>query len=122
VSVLVIRAPIAPADVVGLCDRLRRIVAAGEAPVIACDVRDLVRPDALTVHALARLQLTARRLGRRVCLRHAPPALRDLLSFAGLAEALPLAGGLCVEPGGQPEQGEQPGGVEERVEPRDPPV
>jgi ABC-type transporter Mla MlaB component len=122
VSVLVIGAPIADADVAGLCARVRRLAAESEARIIVCDVRGLVRPDALTVHALARLQLTARRLGRRVRLLHAPPELRDLLRFVGLDEALPPAGDLRVEPGRQPEQRKQPLGVEERVQPRDPAV
>jgi anti-anti-sigma regulatory factor len=119
-NVLVIGAPIACADVPGLCDRVRRRVEETDAEVILCDVRGLGRPDALTIHALARLQLTARRLGRRVRLLDPPPELRDLLRFVGLDEALPAAGDLPVEPVGQAEQREQPGRVEERVEPGDP--
>jgi anti-anti-sigma regulatory factor len=122
VSVLVIGAPIADADVAGLCARVRRLAAESEARIIVCDVRGLVRPDALTVHALARLQLTARRLGRRVRLLHPPPELRDLLRFVGLDEALPATGGLRVEPVGQAEEREEPRRVEERVEPGDPAV
>jgi anti-anti-sigma regulatory factor len=122
-SALVIGAPIACADVPGLCERVRRRAAESDADVIVCDVRGLVRPDALTVHALARLQLTARRLGRRVGLLDPPPELRDLLRFVGLDEALPATrGGLRVEPVGQPEEREEPRGVEERVEPGDPAV
>jgi ABC-type transporter Mla MlaB component len=122
VSALVIGAPIACADVPGLCDRLRRRAAQSDADVILCDVRGLVRPDATCVHALARLQLTARRLGRRVRLLDPPPELRDLLRFVGLDEALPATGGLRVEPVGQAEEREEPRRVEERVEPGDPAV
>jgi ABC-type transporter Mla MlaB component len=122
VSALVIGAPIACADVPGLCDRLRRRAAQSDAEVILCDVRGLVRPDATCVHALARLQLTARRLGRRVRLLDPPPELRDLLRFVGLDEALPATGGLRVEPVGQAEEREEPRRVEERVEPGDPAV
>jgi ABC-type transporter Mla MlaB component len=122
VSALVIGAPIACADVPGLCDRLRRRAAQSDADVILCDVRGLVRPDATCVHALARLQLTARRLGYRVRPRDPPPELRDLLRFVGLDEALPATGGLRVEPVGQAEEREEPRRVEERVEPGDPAV
>jgi ABC-type transporter Mla MlaB component len=121
-SALVIRAPIACADVAGLCGRVRRRAAESDADVILCDVRGLVRADVLTVHALARVQLTARRLGRRVRLLDPPPELRDLLRFVGLDEALPAARGLRVEPVGQAEEREEPRGVEERVEPGDPAV
>jgi ABC-type transporter Mla MlaB component len=121
-TALVIGAPIACADVPGLCERVRQRAAQSEAEVILCDVRGLVRADVLTVHALARLQLTARRLGRRVRLLDAPPELLDLLRFVGLDEALPPAGGLRVEPLGQAEEREEPRGVEERVEPGDPAV
>jgi ABC-type transporter Mla MlaB component len=121
-TALVIGAPIACADVPGLCERVRRRAAESDADVIVCDVRGLVRPDALTVNALARVQLTARRLGRRVRLLDAPPELLDLLRFFGLDEALPAAADLVVEPLGQAEEREEPRGVEERVEPGDPPV
>ena len=118
---LVFGAPIAWADVPGLCDRVRRRVEETDADVILCDVRGLGRPDALTIHALARLQLTARRLGRAVRLLDPPPELRDLLRFVGLDEALPT-GGLRVEPVGQAEEREEARRVEERVEPGDPAV
>jgi ABC-type transporter Mla MlaB component len=45
--------------------------------------------DALTVDALARLQLAARRSGRCVTLRGASPELRELVAFMGLGEVLP---------------------------------
>jgi hypothetical protein len=54
-------------------------------------------PDAAAIDTLARLQLTARRLGLEIRLRHASSELQDLLAFAGLRDVLPL------EPGGQPE-------------------
>lgn len=43
-------------------------------------VTSIVDPDAVTVDALARLQLPARWLGRRMRLRHARGELRDLLA------------------------------------------
>jgi hypothetical protein len=77
--------------------------------------------DLATVDALARLQLTALRLGRRIRLRSASTELQQFLDFAGLADVLPLDAGLRLgRPGGQAEEGEQPIGVEERVEADDP--
>ena len=48
--------------------------------------------DAVTIEALARLQLTARRLGRRITLRRVSPDLDRLVSFVGLADVLPACG------------------------------
>lgn len=55
--------------------------------VVLCDVAEL-KPDAVTVAALARIQLTARRLGREIRLRHASDTLLELVAFMGLAEIL----------------------------------
>lgn len=84
----------APAD---LCERLSVMLLATGAAVAVCDVAELPA-DAAAIDALARLALTARRIGRRVALRHPSPDLRELLAFAGLDETL------RVEAGGQPEQ------------------
>ena len=80
---------------------------------LVCDVGALA-PDAVTIDALARLQLTARRLGREVRLRHASSELQELLAFVGLREVL------RVEARGQPEEREQRIGVEEEREFDDP--
>ena len=48
-----------------------------------------VEPDAVTVDALARLQLAARRHGCRVRLCSTSKALRELVSFMGLTDVLP---------------------------------
>ena len=53
----------------------------------AIDLRD-VDPDAVTVDALARLQLAARRLSCRLLLRNASPELVELVAFMGLADVL----------------------------------
>ena len=83
-----IHGPIARADLPGLCDRVCRLLAESNRPaVVACDVRD-VAPDAVTVEALARLQLAARRRGCRVRLRGASPELAELVAFMGLADVL----------------------------------
>jgi ABC-type transporter Mla MlaB component len=116
VSGLVSSGPLTPADAATLCERARSELERCDAEVLVCDVAALTRPDAGTVEALARLQLTARRLGRRILLRHPSPELRELLELFGLTDVL------RVEPGRQPEEREQPLGVEERVEMDDPPV
>ena len=66
--------------------------------------------DIATVDALARLQLTARRLGWRLRLRSVSVELGELIELAG------LTGVLGVEPVGQPEEGEVTLDVEERVQ------
>jgi len=86
----------------------------GGTPTIVVGVADDGKPDLALVDALARLALVARRGGGRVVLRGAPDELRDLVVLAG------LAGVLGLEPRRKAERGEQLG-VEEVVQPRDPP-
>jgi anti-anti-sigma regulatory factor len=114
--VLVVDGPIAAGDVALLCRRLSALAAAGADDVV-CDVRALA-PDALSIDALARLQLTARRLGCRFRLRHASRELAQLLSFFGLADVVAL----CPERERQPEEREHPRRVEERVDRDDAPA
>jgi anti-anti-sigma regulatory factor len=71
-------------------------------------------PDAVTVDALARLQLAARRAGRRLQLRDASDELQKLIAFVGLDRVL------RVEPGREAEEREQRLGVEEERELDDP--
>jgi ABC-type transporter Mla MlaB component len=113
---LVISGSLTPAETAALCERARAELERSGAEVLVCDVAALTRPDARTIEVLARLQLTARQLGRRMRLRDPTPELTGLLDLFGLADVL------RVEPGGQPEEREQPVGVEERVEMGDPPV
>jgi ABC-type transporter Mla MlaB component len=80
--------PITRADLPGLCDRVCALFEQGRPEVAYCDVRG-VEPDAVTVDALARLQLAARRRGCQVRLRHASGALLELVTFMGLADVLP---------------------------------
>ena len=82
-----IRGPIAREDLPGLCDRVCALLARSPSDVALCDVRD-VEPDAVTVDALARLQLAARRQGCQVRLRGASPELRRLVAFMGLTDVL----------------------------------
>jgi hypothetical protein len=76
---------------------------------IVCDVGSLAA-DAVTIDALARLGLAARRVGVELRLRHASVELQELLTFAGLCDVL------RVEAGGEAEQREQRLGVEEEGE------
>ena len=80
--------PIAREDLAGLCDRVCALLGATDARVAFCDVQG-VEPDAVTVDALARLQLAARGSGCQVRLRNASHELRDLVVFMGLSDVLP---------------------------------
>ena len=82
-----IHGPILRSDLPGLCDRVCAILGDAPADEALCDVRG-VEPDAVTVDALARLQLAARRTGCRVRLRNASPELLELVAFMGLADVL----------------------------------
>jgi hypothetical protein len=82
-----VRGPITRADLPGLCDRVCAFLAGTAPGLVVCDV-DGVEPDAVTVDALARLQLAAGRYGCRVLLRNASDALIELVAFMGLTEVL----------------------------------
>ena len=71
-------------------------VAVSEREVV-CAAGALADADLATVDALAHLALAARRQGRGVRVRHAPPALRELLDLAALAD---VVRGLVIEVGG----------------------
>ena len=83
---------------------------------LVCDVGRVTTPDLATIEALCRLRLAVADRGFAVQLRGASPGLRELLGLCGLDGALPLVDE------GQPEQREQPVGVEEEVEPGDPAI
>jgi ABC-type transporter Mla MlaB component len=83
-----ISGPIARADLPGLCERVCALLARSDADVALCDVSG-VEPDAVTVDALARLQLAAQRRGCQVRLRHASEELIGLVAFMGLRDVLP---------------------------------
>lgn len=87
-----------------------------EAPVV-CDVGALTHPDVSAVEALARVQLTAHRLGLEVRLRHASRELRDLLNLVGLWDVLPMDAASGGESSGQTEQREHALGVQEEADP-----
>jgi ABC-type transporter Mla MlaB component len=83
-----IAGPIAREDLPGLCERVCVLLASTDAEVVLCDVRG-VEADAVTVDALARLQLAARRHGCQVRLRNACSDLRELVAYLGLGDVLP---------------------------------
>lgn len=123
VAVLATGRAIAETDVPGLCERVRLVLEGSDRGLVVCDVGAVVCPDAGTVDALARLQLTARQLGGEVRLLHASRELQELLALTGLADAVPLSPAcakLGLESGRQAEEREQPLGVEECVDPDDP--
>ncbi len=78
------------------------------------DCDGVTSPSLATVDALARLRLDARRAGCAIELENCAPSLLELLDLAGLA-------GLFVEGERQPEEREEPRGVEEEGELGDPP-
>jgi ABC-type transporter Mla MlaB component len=117
---VVLRGRFAPADIPGLWGRLFPLLGGTEAPVVVCDVTAMVDPDAATIDALARLQLTARRHGYHIRLRHACGRLQGLLALTGLAEVVPCAPALAVQAGGKAEEWEPPVRVEEEGDPGDP--
>ncbi len=79
--------PIAREDLPGLCDRVCRLFHENPAIQVLCDVQG-VEPDAVTVDALARLQLAAQRHGRRVRLQNASEQLLELVEFMALDNVL----------------------------------
>ena len=82
-----ITGPIARNDLPGLCDRVCGLLTETGARVAVCDVAG-VGVDAVTVDALARLQLGARRHDCVVRLHNTSRELLDLVAFMGLANVL----------------------------------
>jgi hypothetical protein len=121
VIVLVIDPAITRADIPVLCARLADLVRpCGAGGVIVCDVSAIVDGGAVVVDALARLRLTAQRLGADIRVRGMPLGLRQLLVFTGLDEIVLIDGASALEPQRQAEQREQPLDVEEVGDGADP--
>ena len=78
---------LARADLPGLCERVCTLLERSGAEIALCDL-SAADFDAVTIDALARLQLGARRQGCRVRLRHASSELLELLAFMGLRDVL----------------------------------
>ncbi len=75
-----------PDDVPRLCEELHARLSGTGVTEAICDVGGLTHASLTAVNALARMQLTARRLGCRVRMRGAGPELRALLELVGLGE------------------------------------
>ena len=88
-----------------LCRRLQILAVSLAAEPIVCDVGAVAEPDAVTVDALARLQLTARRSGREFGIRHASSELEELLDLMGLATVIRAAPAQASRRGGRPKSG-----------------
>lgn len=92
-TVLIMIGPVTRDAIPALCERARMLLEGCDAGPVACDVGALAEPSAVTIDALARLQLTAGRLGYRVELRQACEELVELLVLTGLNEVLPCREG-----------------------------
>ena len=79
--------PIAREDLPGLCDRVCTLLTESGGGEVRCDV-DGVHADAVTVDALARLQLAGKRRACQIRLRGASDELRALIAFMGLADVI----------------------------------
>lgn len=116
--VLVISGPIDRADIPALCERAREVLRRCDADLVDCDLRGVAHPDVTVVEAMARLQLTAGRTGRRIRFRGPHPELLWLLRVTGMCDVL-LCGPGSGEVGWQAEQREQRRGVEKEADPHD---
>ena len=81
--------PILRSDIAGLTERVCRLLEQGTPEIALCECRNVTVPDAVTVEALARLQLAAQRHGCRVWLVNASQELHDLVAFMGLTDVIP---------------------------------
>ena len=83
-----ISGPLARGDLPALYERVCALLRGAGADLAVCDVTG-VAADAVTVDALARLQLAARRHSCQIQLQHASADLRALIAFMGLEDVLP---------------------------------
>jgi len=81
--------PLRRADLTALCERVGTLLEGSGAEVILCDVAK-ADPDAVTLDALARVRLAARRHGCDTRVRGASSELIALLDFAGLRDVVPV--------------------------------
>ncbi len=123
--VLAVRGGLNRADIPHLCERLDTLLREGRSPTgaVICDLRGLGPADAVAVEALARLQLTARRRGRRLQIRQGGADLQALIALMGLSEVLPVekADG-SGEVRRQAEERKEPCRIEEEGDAADAPV
>ena len=115
-TIVVLRGPIDRDDIPSLCERMGTLLQGRSGGSVVCDVGSIYDPDAVTIDALAQLQLSARALGCRLRLVHACGELRELVDLVGLSDVLPVLAASGVEMIGQPEEWEQVRGVEEEAD------
>jgi hypothetical protein len=95
------------------------VLVRGDAELARWRLAGRARPDLAVVEELARLELTARRVGCSIRLRDVRAELCQLLDLVGLSGVLAGTAGLPREVGGESECPEEVG-VEEVVVPDDP--
>ena len=83
-----IHGPIARSDLRGLARRICALLRQTPSDTWICEVGG-VEPDAVTVDALARLQLAAHRNHTKIQLENASKELKELLALMGLDQILP---------------------------------
>jgi len=88
---LAIQGPILRSDLPGLYHRVCALLARRRPPALVCEVHG-VEADAVSIEALARLALSARRHDSQLQLLGASQELRELISFMGLDEVLGESG------------------------------
>lgn len=106
-------------DAASLCDDLVRALNGRRVELVVCDVGALREPDLGSVDALARVQLTAQRLGCRVRLDGATQGLRELLALVGLREVVPCEAASDLQARGEAEGREEARGIQEEGDPTD---
>lgn len=108
-------------DLPMLVEGIRAHLRQSPAERVVCDVEHLA-VDIVTVDALARLRLAARRRGREVSLLNASDELHALLELVGLDETIPPCDVSGIEMRRQVEQREELLGVQEESDTGDPTV
>jgi anti-anti-sigma regulatory factor len=88
--VFFVRGRLDAGDAGRLFARVREMLDRDDTDLVVCDVRGVEDPHVGTVDALARVQMLARRLGRRLELRDASPQLCELLALMGLRDVFVL--------------------------------
>jgi len=118
--VVTVSAPLTAALVARLCAELPGLLRRDDVDQVTLDLRPGVAADLGTVDGLARLQLTAQRLGGSIRVRDDAGVLTGLLTLVGLADVVPTDDRSVVEPERQAEPREQRRRVEEVVHVDDP--
>ncbi len=120
VLTVVIDGPVNPDDAPSVCAELRALMSGSDVCLVSCRGTGLADPDLATVDLLTRLRLAAGRVGQAMRVEDPSRRLRQLVVLAGLEELL-LPPGSGAQTWWQAEQREEPLGVEEGIEPHDPP-